>query len=86
MSCDLSLHNLRAANEKLKSEIYERRSAENALRSSEQRYRHLFNSVPAGLFQMLQDGRIVEANETFLKIFGISELSEVKQIKRKRQS
>ncbi|OGV31674.1 MAG: hypothetical protein A2020_05810 [Lentisphaerae bacterium GWF2_45_14] len=71
---------LRAANERLMREIAERNTAENALRSSEIRYRRLFNEVPVGLFQILQDGKIIEINNTAIGFFGFEDKAELYEI------
>lgn len=68
---------LRTANEKLSREIAERTSMENALRSSETRYKGLFNEVPVGLFQILRDGKIIEVNNTTAKLFGIENKNDL---------
>ena len=68
---------LRSANEKLCREIAERSSMENALRSSEARYKRLFNEVPVGLFQILQDGKIIEVNNTTANLFGFDDKNDL---------
>jgi len=51
-------------------DITERRRAEHALRESEQRYRTLFEHNLAGVFRSTTDGRVVDCNESFARIFG----------------
>ena len=58
-------------NQTLQSEIEERRQVELALRQSESRYRHLVENVPIGLYRTDKDNRLLDANRTFLRLFGI---------------
>ncbi len=51
-------------------DITERRQAEQALRASEQRFRHLFERVPVGLYRTAPDGRILDANPALVEILG----------------
>ncbi len=51
-------------------DISDRRSAENALQESEIRYRALFDESRDGIFITRPDGNLVEANRSFLDIFG----------------
>ena len=57
--------------EQLTREIEERRQVELALRQSESRYRHLVENVPIGLYRTDKDNRLLDANRTFLRLFGI---------------
>lgn len=61
---------LEQANEALRQEIAERRRTEQALRMSEERFRHVFTNdmVPMAIWK--KTGSIVEANEAFLKMIG----------------
>jgi PAS domain S-box-containing protein len=43
-----------------------------ALRKSEQRYRLLFQLNPAGMFQSGRDGQILECNDAFVRLLGLS--------------
>ena len=54
------------------------RYSEKALRKSEQRYRHLYDSNLAGLFHTTLDGRILNCNESFARMFGYGSPDEVK--------
>ncbi len=43
-----------------------------ALRKSEQRYRLLFQLNPAGMFRSRRDGQILECNDAFVRLLGLS--------------
>jgi PAS domain S-box-containing protein len=43
-----------------------------ALRKSEQRYRLLFQLNPAGMFQSQRDGQLLECNDAFVRLLGLS--------------
>ncbi len=47
-----------------------RAQTQTQLRASEQRYRSLFESVPIGLYRSTPEGRILDANEAFVQMFG----------------
>ena len=51
--------------------------AEEALRRSESRYRTLYERNPAGFFRSTPDGRILECNEAFARIYGFDSPGEV---------
>jgi PAS domain S-box-containing protein len=55
---------------KATEEISLRRSVENALRESEERYRSLYNNTPAMLHSVDPDGRLVSVSEYWLEIMG----------------
>ncbi len=57
--------------------VSERRRAEEALRSSEQRYRLLFERNLAGVYRATLDGRLLECNEALARILGYSSRDEV---------
>ena len=59
-------------NQTLQAEIEERRQVELALRQSESRYRHLVENVPIGLYRTDKENRLLDANRTFLRLFGIA--------------
>ncbi len=58
----------------------ERRSAEDALRNSESKFRGLFESVMEGVYQTTRDGRILVANPAFVNLLGYSSAEELYQV------
>lgn len=55
---------------KATEELSLRRSVENALRESEERYRSLYNNTPAMLHSVDPDGRLVSVSEHWLDVMG----------------
>ncbi len=51
-------------------DISERKRAEDQMRSSEQRYRTLFEKTVAGVAIVTMDGRIVDCNDAWARMFG----------------
>ncbi|HZO23481.1 MAG TPA: PAS domain S-box protein, partial [Steroidobacteraceae bacterium] len=55
----------------------ERRLAEQALRSSEAKFRGLFESIAEGVYQSRRDGRLISVNPAFASILGYSTAEEL---------
>ena len=51
-------------------DIRERKTAEDALRASETKYRTLFEGMPVGLYRSTSEGRLLDANETLVNMLG----------------
>ena len=62
-----------AANDRLRTEIEERKRIENALRASEERYRTVSRDMPAMVCRYLPDGQMTFANIRFKTHFDVSE-------------
>ena len=60
-------------------DISERRRAQQALRSSEARYRLLFQRNMAGVFRTTLDGRFIDCNPSLAQLLGYSSPAEVLQ-------
>jgi len=59
------------------TDISSRRQIEEALRLSEKRYRTLFERNLAGVYRSSLEGRILDCNESFARIFGYASREEV---------
>ncbi|MEP7247452.1 MAG: EAL domain-containing protein, partial [Gammaproteobacteria bacterium] len=55
----------------------ERRMAEEALRSSEAKFRGLFETIAEGVYQSARDGRLLSVNPAFVSMFGYSTAEEL---------
>ncbi|MGH8137920.1 MAG: EAL domain-containing protein [Steroidobacteraceae bacterium] len=55
----------------------QRRVAEDALRSSESKFRGLFESIAEGVYQSAQDGRLLSVNPAFVSILGYDSAEEL---------
>ncbi|MFZ5552936.1 MAG: PAS domain S-box protein [Bacteroidota bacterium] len=62
-------------------DVTEKISYEQALRKSEENYRMLFERNKAGVFRTTLEGKILECNEAFLKVFGYSRKEELTALK-----
>lgn len=55
----------------------ERRVAEEALRSSEAKFRGLFEAIAEGVYQSARDGRLLSVNPAFVSLLGYSSAEEM---------
>jgi PAS domain S-box-containing protein len=58
-------------------DITESVKAEEALRSSERKYRSIFDLSPVGIYQAREDGTFVTANARFAEILGFASVEEI---------
>jgi len=58
----------------------ERRSAEDALRESEAKFRGLFESVMEGVYRTTRDGRLLVVNPAFVQMLGYASAEELYQV------
>jgi PAS domain S-box-containing protein len=58
----------------------EKRAAVLALRSSEARYRGLYENAIVGMYRTTPDGRVLLANPTLVRMLGYSSLEEIQQL------
>ena len=56
----------------------ERRRTEEALRSSEEKYRSIFENAPVGIFQSTPGGRFISVNKTLASMFGYASPEEIR--------
>jgi PAS domain S-box-containing protein len=63
--------------EQLETEVAEHKHAEEALRESEERFRHIFEDAVIGLYRTTPDGQILMANPTLLRMLGYSSFEEL---------
>jgi PAS domain S-box-containing protein len=55
----------------------QRRRAEEALRTAEEKYRNIFENALDGIFQISPEGRVLEANPAFARMFGYESAAEL---------
>lgn len=65
-------------NRRLRREIEKRKQTEARLRESEARFRSIYEQSPIGIEVFDHEGKLLHVNDACLKIFGISDISEVK--------
>lgn len=53
---------------------------EEKIKESEEKYRSLFENAVEGIFQSTPDGRIINANNSFVKMLGYDSLEEMKKL------
>ncbi len=70
----------RAAIEFVFDDITERKRAEDELRQSEERYRSLFDRMLDGIYLSTHEGRFVDVNPAFVRMFGYSSKQEILDI------
>ncbi len=50
------------------------------IKDSEEKYRGMFDNVPIGLYRTTPEGRILEANPTFLRMFGHPDIASLREV------
>jgi diguanylate cyclase (GGDEF)-like protein/PAS domain S-box-containing protein len=73
-------HELLARMAQIAGIAIERRSAEDALRESEAKFRGLFESVMDGVYRTTRDGRILVVNPAFVQMLGYASADEIYQV------
>jgi PAS domain S-box-containing protein len=63
--------------EELEREVAQHRKTEEALRESEERFRHVYENAVIGLYRTTPDGRIVMANPALVRMLGYSSFEEL---------
>ncbi len=58
-------------------DITERKKAEQALKESEKKYRDIYENAVTGFFKATVDGRIVEVNDAYARMYGYSNAAEM---------
>ena len=58
-------------------DITERKRAEEALRSAEEKYRRMFEDALEGIFQATLDGRLISVNPALARLFGYDSADEI---------
>jgi PAS domain S-box-containing protein len=71
---------LAASNVALKEEIIERKKAEEALKESESRLKTLIENVESAVALVDEKGQFTVVNNAFLKMFGLSDKSTIKNV------
>jgi len=61
-------------------DVTQRRQAEEALRVSRQKYKNIFSFAPVGIYQALDDGTIITANQTMATMLGYDSPDELLQV------
>jgi len=63
--------------EAAQKQINERTKAQNALKESEERYRHLYENISVGIFRLNPDGEFMIANPSLIKMLGCDSFEEM---------
>jgi PAS domain S-box-containing protein len=58
-------------------DINENKNKEEALKKSEEKYHEIFESATEGIFQTTPDGKIINSNPSFARIFGYESAEEI---------
>jgi PAS domain S-box-containing protein len=66
-----------SANKKMQDEIAERRQTQEALELSEEKYRSIFENTMEGIYQSRMDGRYLNVNPAFARMFGYATPDEM---------
>ena len=74
---DSALEELKASEEELRFQYEELDKAYKALGDSEERYRAFIENAVVGIYQTLESGRLVSANDAFARMFGYADAAEV---------
>lgn len=69
----------------IQRDITERKHTEQALRSSEERYRTLFDGMLDGIYRSTHDGRFVDVNPAMVHMFGFSSREEMLKVDIKKE-
>ena len=68
---------LAATNRELKDEIAERKKTEDALRTTEEKYRSIFENSVEGIFQSTPGGQFISVNPAMARIYGYASPDEM---------
>ena len=69
------------ANRDLTREVADRKRAEGTLVESEERFRVFFDRNVAASYIFARDGRLLQCNEAFLRLFGYASVEEAKRVR-----
>ena len=75
----ITLRNVRLT-QKMQNELSARKRVEDTLRSSEERYRTLFDSMMDGIYRSTHAGKFVDVNPAMVKMFGYSSREEMLEV------
>lgn len=72
---------LRKEIDRLRKSIPERKRKNSVLRESEEKFRGIYEESPIGIKIYDSDGSLIDANKAFLDMFGVSDISEIMQLR-----